>query len=107
MDVFKIKKGDLNPALSVEFQFNDGSAVPLTGGSIWFSMANLNFTPYYSGLAVITDAANGKAEYRWTGSIDTASAGTYWSDFKILWTGSAMTLPSDNSLQVKVYEDYE
>ena len=107
MDIFKIKKEDTNPALSVTLQYSDETPVDLTGGSVWFIMANRDFSQYTSGLCTIgTPAGSGVCEYRWTGGIDTGSVGTYWGEFETIWTGSKMTLPSDHSLQIQVYEDY-
>lgn len=107
MDTFKIKKSDMNPALAVTLQYNDETAVNLTNGSCWFVMSNgTDFTPYHSGLCFITGSTTGQAEYRWDGSNDTGSIGTFWGEFEVVWTGSRMTLPNDHSLKINVYEDY-
>ena len=107
MDVFRIKKNDTNPALAVTLQYNDESAVNLTNGSVWFVMGDLTtHTAYHSGLCFITGSNTGQAEYRWDGTNDTGSVGTYWGEFETVWTGSRMTLPSDHSLKIEVYEDY-
>ena len=106
MDVFKIKKNDTNPALAVTLQYSDGTAIDLTNGSVWFVMGNKDYTPYVSGLSVITGSTLGMVEYRWTGSPDTQVPGTYWGEFEMNWSGSKMTLPSDHSLQIQVFEDY-
>lgn len=106
MNIFKIKKNDSRPALAVTLQYANGSAVDLTSGTVFFNLGTTLYLPYYSGAAVITDAVNGLVQYNWTGSIDTGSIGTYYGEFEITWTGSKMTLPSDHSLQVIVYEDY-
>jgi hypothetical protein len=107
MDIFKIKKGDQNPAIGVTLQYSDATPIDLTNGSVWFIMGNLtNYSAYTSGQCVITGSATGECEYRWTGTIDTGSVGTYWGEFEMQWTGSKMTLPSDHSLQIQVYEDY-
>lgn len=106
MDTFKIKKNDTNPALGVTLQYNDGTAVDLTNGSVWFIMGNKDYTAYTSGLATITGSTTGQAEYRWTGGIDTGSVGNYWGEFEMIWSGSKMTLPSDHSLQIQIAEDY-
>jgi len=106
MDTFKIKKNDTNPALSTTLKYNDDTVVNLTSATVYFIMANRDYTHYCSGLATVTDAANGICEYRWSGSTDTGSVGTYWGEFETAWTGSKMTLPTDHALQIKVYEDY-
>ena len=107
MDTFKIKKNDQNPALAVTLQANDGTAIDLNGAtSGFFIMGNQDYSQYVSGAIVFTGSSAGQCEYRWSGSIDTGSPGTYWGEFEINWAGSKMTLPSDHSLQIKVYEDY-
>jgi len=106
MDIFKIKKQDINPALAVSLQYNDGTVIDLSNGSVWFIMGNQDYTPYMSGLCILTGSTLGQCEYRWTGSSDTGSVGTYWGEFEAVWTGSKMTLPNDHSLQVQVFEDY-
>lgn len=107
MEVFKIKKGDTNPALEVTLQYSDGAAVDLNGGSVWFIMGSgTDYSAYSSGLCVITGSDTGKAEYRWNATDDTGSVGTFWGEFETVWTGSRMTLPSDHSLKIEVYEDY-
>ena len=106
MDIFKIKKNDTNPALGITLQYNDGTAIDLSNGSVFFNMANKDYSAFTSGLAVITGSTLGTAEYRWLGSPDTQVPGTYWGEFEMIWNGSRMTLPSDHSLQIQVYEDY-
>jgi len=108
MATFNIKKGDTLPVFAVTLQYANGSAINLTNGSVFLHLGNIStYNPVFSGVCTITDAANGKAEYRWTGSVDTASTATYWAEFKASWTGSQLTLPSDHSLKINVYEDYE
>lgn len=111
MDIFKIKKNDQNPAIGVTLQYSDGTALDLTGGSVFFNMGNLtDYSTKGSGVCVITGSTSGECEYRWVGSstniVDTGSVGTFWGEFEFQITGSRMTLPSDHSLQIIVYEDY-
>ena len=107
VDIFKIKKNDTNPALSVELQFSNGTPVDLNGGSVWFIMGSgTDYSPYFSGLAFITGSTSGQAEYRWDGTNDTGSVGVFFAELETVWNGSRMTLPADHSLQVKVFEDY-
>ena len=108
MNTFKIKKGDLNPALAVTLQYANGNAIDLTGGSVWFNMGNTDYTAYMSGICVITGSTLGQVEYRWNGTSDTVASGTFYGEFELqnITAGSRMTLPSDHSLKVEVSEDY-
>jgi len=108
MTVFEIKRNDTKPVLGVTLQYTNGSAVDLTGGSVFFNMASNDnlFTSIFSGAAVITGSDTGQVEYRWSGT-DTNRSGTYLGEFECEWTGSTMTLPSDHSLIVKIFEDYD
>ena len=109
MTTFEINKGDSLPVFSVTLQFANGSAINLTNGSVFLHLGSLsNYEPFFSGAANITNATAGKAEYRWSGNgADTNMTGTFWAEFKTTWTGSQLTLPSNHSLQLKVFEDYE
>jgi len=107
MNTFKIKKNDTSPALGVTLEYSNGSPIDLTGGSVWFNMGNITtYAPYTSGQCVITDSGLGMVEYRWNGTTDTGSAGKYWGEFEFQTNGSKMTLPSDHSFVVQVFEDY-
>jgi hypothetical protein len=107
MDTFKIKKGDKNPALSVTLEYSNGSAIDLSNGSVWFNMGNITtYAPYTSGQCVITGSTSGQCEYHWSGTIDTGSVGRYWGEFEFKCAGSILTLPTDHSLKIEIYEDY-
>lgn len=108
MNTFKIKKNDTIPALAVTLQYANGTAIDLTGGSVWFNMGKSDYTSYTSGICVITGSVAGTVEYRWVGTTDTGSPGTYWGEFELqnITAGSRMTLPADHSLRIEVYEDY-
>ena len=106
MEQFNIKKGDTCPAIATTLTYANGSAVDLSNGSVVFCMGNLDYSPYQSGMCVITGSTDGMCEYRWT-SGNTGSTGKYWGEFKCIWGGSIMTLPSDHSLLINIFEDYE
>jgi len=107
MQTFNIKKGDTLPAFAVIMTYANGIPIDLTLGSVFLCVGSLtNFAPVFSGACVITDAVNGKAEYRWTGS-DISGTGLWWAEFKSFWTGSEITLPNDNSLMLKIFPEYE
>ena len=107
VDTFKIKKSDTQPAIEATLEYNNGSAVDLTGADIFFVMGNLtDYTTYRSGACVITGSDTGKCKYNWT-ALDTGSVGNYWGEFEVNWgSGSVMTLPNSHNLKIEVYEDY-
>jgi len=111
METVKIKKGDTSPALAATLTYpwpNGASIVDLTGAtSVYFNMGNVtDYTPYTSGLAVITGSTTGDCKFNWT-TISTSSVGTYWGEFQVNWTGSRMTIPNDHNLKIEVFEDYD
>ena len=110
MAVFQIKKDSTDPALAVQFVDSTGSAIDLTNGSnIYFRMSTNDnqFAPIFSGLATITGSTTGNVEYRWTTS-DTNRSGLFLGEFRTVFDDeSILTLPSDNSLVVKINKDYD
>lgn len=108
MALFQIKKGDTLPVFAVTMQYANGSAIDLTGGSVFMFIGSINnYTPVFSGACNITSATAGQCEYRWTGSPDSYNVGTFLTEFKAFWTGSQLTLPADHSLKLIISEDYE
>lgn len=107
VDIFKIKKSDTRPPIEVTLQYDNGSPVNLTGGSVFFVMGNLtDYSTYRSGACTITSASDGQCKYDWD-VLDTGSVGNFWGEFQTTWsTGSVMTLPSNHNLKVEIYEDY-
>ena len=107
MDIFKIKKSDTKPTINVELQYNNGSAIDLTGATVYFIMGNLtDYSTYRSGLATITGSTTGQCQYNWN-VLDTGSVGTYWGEFQATWgVGSVMTLPNNHNLKIEILEDY-
>jgi len=83
-NIFNIKKQDTLPKLAVTLQYNDGTPIDLTGGSVFFHMGNLqDYSYFYSGTAEITNASNGNVQYSWLGSPDTFVTGNYWGEFRV------------------------
>ena len=107
VDIFKIKKGDQNPPIAVTLQDSNGTAIDLSNGSVWFIMGSgTDYSTYFSGLCFITGSTTGNAEWRWEGGSDTGSVGVFFAEFETVWSGSRMTLPTDHSLKIQVFEDY-
>ena len=115
MSVFQIKRNDTKPFLAVQFTDATGSAIDLTNtSSISFNLATNDnvFTSVLSGNATITGSTTGNVEYRWasgtSGGIDTARSGLFLGEFEATFNDlTVLTLPSDNSLVVKINEDYD
>src|SRR5688572_24052918 len=81
-----LKRGDLAP--DVEIQVTDENDVPvdLTGASITFSMwnsRNPGTLVIDDNAGVLTNAAQGRIAYRWSGSDTDQTPGTYEAEFTI------------------------
>lgn len=110
MALFEIKKDSTEPNLAVQLVDSTGSGIDLTLGSyIYFRMAQNNntYTPVFSGLATITGSTTGNVEYEWSSS-NTNRSGLFLGEFRVVYNDtSVLTLPSDHSLNIKIYEDYD
>jgi len=110
MTTFQIKKDSTDPVLAVQFVDSNGSAVSLSNGSNIFFKLSTNdnqFTSVFSGNATITGSATGEVEYRWS-TANTNRSGLYLGEFTTLFKDdSVLTLPSDNSLVIKINKDYD
>jgi len=109
MATFDIKRDATKPFLAVQLLDNNGSAIDLTSTTqIYFRLAtnNNSYTPVFSGTCNITGSTTGNLEYRWTAS-NTARSGLYLGEFEATFTDSSkLVLPSNHSLRVNIYEDY-
>lgn len=109
MAKFEIKKSSTQPRLAVQLVDSTGSGIDLTLGSyIYFQMSKNDnaYTPLFSGLATVTGSTTGNIEYRWS-SADTNRSGLFLGEFKTVFNDtSVLILPSDHSLNIKIYEDY-
>src|SRR5258706_2638789 len=70
---------------------NDGSVVPLPGASVAFYFRHVDATKakVSAGICNITDAANGKVEYRWA-TTDLAVPGLYNAEFRITFADATI-----------------
>lgn len=107
-EVFKIKKGDTKPYLSAQLKSTTGSVIDLSGYNAYFNLATADgqYTPQFSGACVITNTTNGHLEYQWSSS-DTNRSGTYLGEFELISGNTIWTFPSDHSLYIKFYNDYD
>lgn len=66
---------------------------------------NVNAAPLFKSTCVITDAPNGRIEYRWAGT-DTSVNGQFSYEFEILWPNAEVqTVPADSYLTLVVVDD--
>ncbi len=103
MPDFYIKKGDTAPPLRVFLRQRDNTAIPLPSGTV--VKFHMNDGAIADGAVTILDAVLGKVEYVWQ-SGDTATAGTFDSEFEITYVGgSIQTVPSKGYIEIQVSDD--
>ena len=112
--ILRMKRNDTLPLVKISVVERDldnpavTTPVDLTGASAKFIMVT-DADPRVvkvNAAATITDALNGKVEYSWI-SADTDTSGDYLAEFEITLTGGKITLPSDDSLKIKIIDDYD
>ena len=107
---FKIKRNDTRPYLAAQVLQANGSAVDLTNTTgVYFNLSTNDntYTPVFSGAAVITGSTTGEVEYRWAAG-DTNRSGLYLGEFEVTFTDSSvLTVPSDHSFAVNIFNDYD
>ena len=110
MTIFEIKRNDTKPYLAATLQDSTGSSLDLTNASsISFNLATNDnaYTSILSGACVVTGSTTGQCEYRWAAG-DTNRSGLFLGEFEITYSDSTiLTLPSDDSLRIKINEDYD
>lgn len=111
MSIFRIKKGDLEPAMTATLmqQVGTAAAAPInltTATSVKFAMRNKNSsTPKVDATATIVSAAAGTVKYTWTGT-DTDTAGDYDGEWQIIWpTARPQTVPGSGYDQILIGTD--
>lgn len=98
-----IKKGDLDPTYSGQLLVN-GLPVDLTGRTVQFIMKDAAGVLKVNAAATITDAVNGRIEYRWV-SGDTDTPGTYRVEWEVTTAGKRRTFPPRDYLYIEVVGD--
>lgn len=95
-EIFYIKKGALQPYFRTKAEDSSGTAVDITGATIYCTLTKLDGTVQVNAQTagiVVTDGTAGEFEYRWV-SGDTDIAGTYEVEFRIVpASGGDFTLP--------------
>lgn len=107
---FKIKRNDTKPFLAAQILQSNGSVVDLTNATkVYFNLSTNDnqYTPVFSGAAVITGSTTGNVEYRWNVG-DTNRSGLFLAEFKTTFTdNSVLTVPADHTFPVNIFEDYD
>lgn len=103
-DVLYLKVGDLQPYYYAQILDSSENPVDLTGASVSFTMKDVSGTIKVNlQAATVTDAVNGKVEYRWQ-SGDTDTAGRYLVEFKVVPQGAGPyrvpTVPRDRAVVI-------
>lgn len=98
-----IKAGDRLPLLARQFLLDD-VAVNLTGGTVVFNLWNAltGSQVITDGACNVTNAAEGRVEYTWTGTDATLAAGSYLGAFKASFSGRTMTAPNNGMITISI-----
>jgi hypothetical protein len=91
---YEIKVDDLSPAITATLKDQDDAAVNITGATVTFRWRLKGASSWTSGSASITSGAGGTVSYQWTTG-QTATAGTYESEWKVTASGNTRTFPSN------------
>lgn len=110
MSTFKIKKGDLVPAVTATLMQAVGSAAAAaidltTASSVKFAMRNRNGGAIkVDAAATVVSAAAGTVKYQWAGT-DTDTAGIFDGEWQITWPAGKQTVPGGGYDTIQVTTD--
>ncbi len=100
-----IKKGCTEPYYYSAARGSRGT-INLTGATVTATMENASGTNTFTDRpCVVTSAAKGEWEYRWVAA-DTATAGTYYIEFKVVRASGTFILPAEFRAKVVVENSY-
>jgi hypothetical protein len=97
---FQIVKGDLKPVLNVILQYEDGSAVNLTGANVNFQMSQ-NGVQLLNKPCTIINATSGQVQYQWQAG-DTNYLGLCPAQFLVTFSdGTTQSFPTSQDFIVE------
>jgi len=108
MTILKYKRHDTLPALRAVIKYSDTGEVVNFGthATVFFHLReNQTNSLYLASMATILDS-NGTVEYNWN-SGDLRKSGIYWGEFEIEMSGGILTAPTENSLKIVVFDDFD
>jgi hypothetical protein len=102
------KQNDLEPEVRSTLQNADGSAINLTGATaVYFLMRPVSGGTTIRTTATVVNAATGIVSYDWT-SGDTATVGSYYQEWEIMWPSSRpQTVPNDSYNTIVIVDDLD
>ena len=110
MSTFKVKQGDLVPALTATLMQAVGTAaaVPIdltTATGVKFAMRNRTLgTIKVDAACTIVSAIAGTVKYTWVGT-DTDTIGFYDAEFQITWPAGKQTVPGGGYDTIQIGDD--
>jgi hypothetical protein len=107
MVTFKIKQKDTLAYLKYQLvNSDDGTPYQLDGDeTITFYLRNEDNTQLVlTGVASISNASQGILQYIFSAA-DTTTSGIYEGEFQIVKGSAKLTVPSENSLFIHIYDD--
>ena len=110
MSTFKIKQGDLVPALTATLMQAVGTAaaVPIdltTASGVKFAMRTRNGdTLKVDAAATIVTPSAGTVKYQWVGT-DTDTIGFYDAEWQITWPAGKQTVPGGGYDLIQIGDD--
>jgi hypothetical protein len=109
--VLYLKVNDLQPYYYATLEDSYENPIDLTGATVVFTMST---RPDGAGtikinrqVPIVTDAVNGKVEYRWQAG-DTDTAGRYYVEFEVMpASGGKFTLPTADRAMVVIRDSLD
>ncbi len=104
---FFIKQNDTSPILQANLKDANENAVDVTGAAITFKMRPVSSsTATINSAAAIIDGEAGSVKYEWQ-SGDTATAGSYFAEFQVVFAGGGQTetFPNSEYIQITILHD--
>jgi len=107
MSIFRLKRNDTSPSLSVTLKDSAGTAVDLSGATVRFHMKvpNASSAKVDAAATVDSDPTTGVVQYDWQ-SGDTDTVGTYYAELEVTYgDASVESFPNNGNFVVIIKPD--